>query len=126
MNKLQLSNFVYWLSEGLDCRGMSNSGLSQDDRLLRGAVLFEQFSRKYPNGVLIGWSKDAPKLPDLSKTYVHLVIDEENETSYVDKAVQFKTYAAYADFKSGVLALDKHHDKRHIFQELHLPDIEVL
>ncbi len=55
MNQHQIANFVYWLMEYRDMRGLSDIH-DPKEKLEAIKKLQMQFLEKYPNGILTGWT----------------------------------------------------------------------
>ena len=56
LNPTQLANFVYWIQEYHDLRGV-NKQLNPKMKLAHiEHVLLPEFLKKYPDGILKGWS----------------------------------------------------------------------
>jgi len=56
MNTIQIANFVYWIQEYSNLRGISDKETPQEKFELIDK-LREEFLSKYPTGVLTGWKK---------------------------------------------------------------------
>lgn len=62
MTNTQLANFIYWLGEYHDMRGLKEMSFGEE-YLRKVEALREEFFRKYPGGVLTGWSKPVERSP---------------------------------------------------------------
>jgi hypothetical protein len=60
MNTLQIANFVYWINETHNLRGLKDFDGTPREKLIYISKLQTEFLGKYPDGYLTGWSKNDP------------------------------------------------------------------
>ena len=56
MNDITLCNFVYWINEYPDNRGLKREGITVKERFELVLKLKAEFLSKYPSGILTGWN----------------------------------------------------------------------
>lgn len=59
MNQEQVVNFVYWLSEYHNLRGIRDKK-TPIEQMLHTKTLIDMFFEKYPTGILTGWTRVEP------------------------------------------------------------------
>lgn len=66
MTNTQTANFVYWLTEYDNLRGLKTlHEPTPKDTFACIELLMEEFFRKYPKGILTGWTRVADKEDEL-------------------------------------------------------------
>lgn len=80
MTAEQVSNFVYWINEYTNLRGIRSGDKKPFDLMVHINNLQQEFWNKYPTGILTGWQNTKENCMGciFDERYGHTCSDEKN------------------------------------------------